>query len=111
MKIILPYPPSMNRMYRTVQGRMLISAVGRAYKTEVGRQCQLAKIKPVEGLACVTIDIFRPQKRGDLDNFFKGLFDSLNGHAWLDDSQVVEIHARRFDDKANPRVEVEVNEV
>lgn len=31
--------------------------------------------------------------------------------AYFDDSQIVEIHARRFDDKANPRVEVRIEVV
>lgn len=109
--LTLPFPPSLNRMYRTVQGRMLISAIGRQFKTEVGRICLLRNVRPLTGELMIIIDVHRPQKRGDLDNFFKGLFDSLNGYAWIDDSQIVEIRARRFDDKDSPRVEVEISEV
>ena len=32
------------------------------------------------------------------------MLDALNGIVYLDDSQVVEIHAFREDDKENPRV-------
>ena len=51
----------------------------------------------------------RPQRSGDLDNRLKCLLDSLNGIAWSDDGQIVEIHAYRHDDKKNPRVEIEIN--
>ncbi len=108
MKIVLPYPPSLNKMYRTVNGRMLISAVGREYKNEVYAFCLVHRIKPISGDLAISLDCYRPAKRGDLDNLFKGLFDALNGCAWHDDSQVIEINARRFDDAKNPRVEVEI---
>lgn len=31
-----------------------------------------------------------------------------NGIAYSDDGQIVELHAYRFDDKNNPRMEVEI---
>jgi len=43
-----------------------------------------------------------------LDNTLKVLLDALNGCAWVDDSQVVELHALRLEDPADPRVEVRV---
>ena len=53
------------------------------------------------------IDGGRP---GDLDNIVKSVQDGLNGIAWKDDRQVVEIHAKRH--KGAPeRVEVAVEEV
>ena len=36
----------------------------------------------------------------------KVLLDSLTGVIWEDDSQIVEIHAYRYEDKNNPRVEI-----
>lgn len=90
---------------------MLISAAGRAFKKEVGTLCLVRGVRPLEGQIRVAVSVFRPQKRGDLDNFFKGLFDSLNGHAWTDDSQIKQIIAERFEDKSDPRVEVEIKEI
>jgi len=111
MNLTLPYPPSLNRMYRTFRGRVLISAEGRDYKKMVADLCMVSRVKPITGPITISVDAYRPQKRGDLDNLFKGLLDSLNGNCFLDDSQIVEIRARRFDDKTNPRVEVEIKEV
>ncbi len=108
MKLTLPMVPSLNRMYRTVQGRMLISAEGRAYKKTVGQLCLIQRVKPLLGEIALTVTVYRPAKRGDLDNYFKGLMDSLNGIAWMDDSQIVEIHAFRKDDKHDPRIEIEI---
>jgi crossover junction endodeoxyribonuclease RusA len=108
MTLTLPYPPSLNKMYRAVNNRFLISAVGRQYKQTVATECLGKKLQPLDGDLVVTIRAFRPAKRGDLDNIQKVLFDSLQGILYHNDSQLVEIHAHRDDDKDNPRVEIEV---
>lgn len=107
-RLTLPYPVSANRYWRNVSGRMVRSAQATAYKEAVGYLCNLAGIEPLEGDVRLALDLYRPRRSGDLDNFLKVLGDALQGHAYVDDKQVVEIHARRFDDKHNPRVEVEV---
>lgn len=104
----LPYPPSANAYWRNVHGRVVVSAEARAYKRKVAL---LARGKPLEGPLSLVAHVYRPRKAGDLDNSLKVLCDALNGVAWVDDSQVVEIHAFRHDDKAAPRVEVEVRQV
>ena len=55
-----------------------------------------------------SVVVYRARRAGDLDNSLKVLLDALNGIAFEDDSQVVEIHARREEDPANPRVEVQI---
>ena len=62
----------------------------------------------LEGRVAVSLVLYRPRRVGDIDGPIKALLDSLNGFAWTDDSQIVELHVVRRDDKANPRVEVEV---
>ena len=59
----------------------------------------------------MVIDIYRPRKVGDIDNCAKLILDSLQGYAYDNDNQIVDLHLRRFDDKVNPRVEVFVYEV
>lgn len=52
--------------------------------------------------------MYRKAKRGDLDNFLKCLLDGMQGVMYKNDKQIVELVARRHDDKLNPRVEVKV---
>ena len=52
----------------------------------------------------------RPAKRPDIDNVQKLVMDAANGVIWADDSQVVEVVARKYwSDR--PRVEVGVAEI
>lgn len=111
MKIVLPLPPSSNRYWRNCRGRTFVSAEAKAFKQEVALLCATARVRPVEGACGVSMDVYRARRSGDLDNKIKCTLDSLNKIAFNDDSQIVEIKARRFDDKANPRVEIEVYEV
>lgn len=51
----------------------------------------------------------KKQQIPDLDNLLKALLDGLQkGELFHDDSQVIEIHALRFDNQENPRTEVTV---
>jgi crossover junction endodeoxyribonuclease RusA len=104
----LPYPPTANKYWRNVNGRMVVSADARAYKEEVGWLLKLKIKEPLPGDVYVKVRIFRPRKIGDLDNTLKVLLDALKGIVFFDDDQVVEIRANRFDDKTNPRAEVSV---
>jgi Holliday junction resolvase RusA-like endonuclease len=61
---------------------------------------------PLKGEVSVQLAVYRPQRRGDLDNTLKVVLDSLRGIAYVDDSQIVQILARRYDDKERPRVEL-----
>lgn len=51
-----------------------------------------------------------PQTKPDVDNYFKGFTDALNGLIYEDDNQLVEIHAYKFYSN-NPRIELEVEEI
>lgn len=110
MKITLPYPPSANRYWRNWRGRTVLSAEARAYKADVGKRCKAAKLKPTGANVSLFLDVYRPRRAGDLSNRIKVIEDALQGYAFEDDDQVVKIFARRGDDKANPRVEVVVEE-
>lgn len=115
--LVLPWPPSANRYWRNVKGRMVKSAAARAYHDEafwltvkaLTRSGQRAD--PLVGELKVTLDFYRPARRGDLDNRIKVTLDALQGIAFKNDSQIVEIHARRFEDKVRPRVEIGIHEV
>lgn len=50
-----------------------------------------------------------PTKKPDLDNIAKAICDALNGIAYRDDAQVVELYAEKRWDEI-PRVDVEIRE-
>jgi crossover junction endodeoxyribonuclease RusA len=92
-EIVLPWPPSMNKYWRTYQGRMLISQEGRAYREAVIALLMERKVKPIAGKLIVEIQAWRPDNRiRDLDNLLKATLDSLT-HAGVynDDSQIVDL--------------------
>jgi len=111
IELTLPYPPTLNNMFITRGRFRVLSPKARAYKEEVIKLAQIARIKPIDGNVSVAMDIYRPRKVGDIDNLTKCAFDSLKGLAWHDDKQVVELHLFRFDDKDNPRLELRIYEL
>ena len=106
--ITLPYPPSANVYWRVWNGRVLLSREARSYKQKAALLAKSQGATPIEGDVELRLSVFRPRRSGDLSNRIKVLEDALNGVAFVDDSQVVRIVANRFDDKSNPRVEVEI---
>jgi crossover junction endodeoxyribonuclease RusA len=108
MIVTLPVPPSANRYWRVFRGRAVVSQEARQYKGFAGLFYRNAGGTLHDGPVCLTMTVYRARKAGDLDNFEKVLLDALRGLAYIDDAQVVEIHAYRRDDKDNPRVEVEI---
>lgn len=55
-------------------------------------------------------NILRPSKKPDIDNVVKLIADSLNDIAYKDDTQIVEIVAKKFYSE-NPRVEVTIEDI
>lgn len=85
---------------------MVLKKEGREYREEVRRLCGANPVS--KSLMVLTARIYRPRKSGDIDNIFKCLLDSMQGVVYENDSQIVELHAYRGDDKDNPRVEVSI---
>lgn len=73
--------------------------------------CLSERVRPVSCPVAVTVQAYRPARRGDLDNSLKITLDSLRGFAYGDDQQIIELHAYRHDDKADPRIVVTITEL
>lgn len=109
MRLILPLPPSANRYWRAVRGRVLLSKEAREYR----KACSLAAVCQWNGAVLgdrvrVHADVFMADLRGDLMNREKQLLDALNGAVLVDDSQVWDMRMVRHLDRVNPRVEVTI---
>lgn len=99
LRYVLPFPPSVNRYYRHVGYRTLLSREGREYRAMVLSLLAGRVGQPLSGQLEVQLDLYPPDaRRRDWDNFQKGIWDSLQ-HAgvYLDDSQVkravIEMHS------------------
>lgn len=91
MILHLPWPPSVNTYWRTVNGRMLISKKGREYKKEVSLLARHNRwTKHLAGRLAVRVVLHPPTKaRRDVDNSIKALLDAMQAAGvYLDDSQV-----------------------
>lgn len=108
MKLVLPYPPTLNHLRMAVRGRLIKTSEAREYETRARFAAKSQGAALHDGPLVVYVRAYRPRRVGDLDNVLKAAFDSLTGILWTDDSQVIRIHAERHDDKENPRLEVEV---
>jgi crossover junction endodeoxyribonuclease RusA len=111
--LTMPWPPSVNKYWRTFQGRMIISAEGRSYRKAVADQVLIQRgAKHYAGKLCVVIEAFRPDnRRRDLDNLLKAVLDGCT-HAgvWEDDSNIVDLRIY-WADSVGGMLKVKVSEV
>lgn len=109
INLVLPFPPSLNHLWRNVSGRTLLSAAGRRYRASVAKAALLARPERFgDAEVALRIVAFVPdRRRRDLDNILKAALDGMQ-HAGLydDDSQIVDLRIRRGGvDRAAPRLE------
>lgn len=87
----------------------------RQFEEGVGWAAKAAHVRPMPGPLAVEIDSYvlpRGPKElvADVDNLGKSVLDGLNGIAWEDDRQVVELRVRRHKvaAKAEERTEIRI---
>ena len=61
-------------------------------------------------LACEH-NINRPDKKPDIDNILKIVLDGLNGVAYADDKQVIEVRCRKFYSVSSGYLKISVSEI
>lgn len=112
----LPYPPTLNTMYPTNKaGIRFLSKKGRAYKAEVYGLVleQHGIFKPFTEPVKATVHLCVPDlRKRDLDNCLKAIFDGLKeASVYMDDQQIVEIHAFKHDKVKGGTCTVEITTV
>lgn len=81
------------------------------YKGTVGWAAKAVRCPRFKGRVRVDIDLhIRGGRIGDVDNYAKSILDGLNGVAWEDDEQVIELHVYRRSG-GQQRAEVRIQEV
>ena len=85
---------SVNKYYRTWQGRVLISKDGREFKKEV--DLLLNNYEKVLGKIKLTLILhFKDKRKRDLDNYNKVLIDCLKNKLFEDDDQIYQLYMEK----------------
>jgi len=90
-QLIVPMPPSANRYWRHVGGRVYVSKEARDYRDLVGWIGASAGVESHDGDVRVSVIVRRKHKRGDIDNYLKVLFDALQGVVYVNDKQIKKV--------------------
>lgn len=103
------WPPSVNQMYRTYRGRMLLSKRGREFMSSALAELGYCHTTLTCRLA-VTITVYPPdRRRRDLDNLLKGVLDLLTkGQVMVDDSQIDDLRIIRDTVHPGGKLEIEI---
>jgi len=115
--LTLPVPPSINHQYATVNGRRVLSAIGRGYKLLVARQVMVALARSAQRntlLRTLRADFlalsvrfhFTSPLRRDVDGGLKITQDALCEALGINDNRILEIHLFKARDPAHPRIEI-----
>lgn len=111
--IVKGTPPSKSNSYRIVTFNGHASLA----KTKAMKQYEESFLWQVGGIRDAKIDVpfefyvdvYFPSKRSDLDGMLKGVMDCLQkANVIKNDNNCSLIHARKFIDKDNPRVEFRI---
>ena len=99
--LYLPFPSSVNRNYRAVKGRVILSEKYRAWKKQAMLELQAQKAPRLTGKVRVRVTLRAPDKRRrDADNSLKSLMDCLKDYGVISDdsNQIVRSIAVEWDD-------------
>jgi len=99
-------PPSVNHIYGH-RGRMVyLTKEGRDFKERLASKIPKS-IRPFEGPVKVEIELTFPNNlRRDIDNYSKGILDSLNKKVFIDDSQITELIIKKHVEKNKPNIKI-----
>lgn len=121
IELSLPWPPSVNRIWRTprkgpLAGRVLLAADGREYRRTVAAisLVTLGGTPQIESRLSVVMRLSPPDRRKrDIDNSAKAVLDALmHAGVYRDDSQIDDLHIIRGALAVNAgSVTVEIREI
>lgn len=113
--VILGKVPSKSNSYKvvTIKGHGSIAKTEemKAYERSFYLQCKHRGAK-ISGMFSIKLNVFFPSQRQDLDGSLKAILDCFQKCEVIkNDRSCVDIHARKFIDKENPRIEYLIEEL
>lgn len=110
LRLAVPGNPIPCPRPRVVRNHAYIPQKARNYIDMVSWEIKLKMLSEHDpnGLWGLSVVFYRENKlRTDIDNLCKSILDAItNVRFWVDDSQLVELSAKKRYDKKNPRVEI-----
>ena len=93
LALVLPWPPSVNRIWRAIAGRVVLSEAARRYGVKLANALPPGPVDPLRGRLSVTMLMCPPvnlkNRAHDIANREKVMMDGLTKQrVWLDDSQI-----------------------
>lgn len=95
---------------RSTDEAMPIYKREQALKAEVVIGCTIPKSYTKKKQALCRDRVLAPNKKPDIDNILKAVFDALNGYAFEDDCQITQVQSEKVY-ATEPFVEVTINEL
>ena len=115
VKLSLPFPPSINRLWRIGKGNWYCTSEYTQFKDYVCMLTRIHKTPKFDDSARLSVEVYLhpPNKRSlDVDNFCKAVFDSLQDSGVIpNDSQVDELWVERKEIVKNGRCEVVIRTI
>lgn len=119
ISLTLPLPPGINNQYLTVGRRRVLSKPAQAFKRDVRKLIEVARLKGTISAADETIIResllgiyltfhFETPFRRDLDGGLKIALDAVCTALGVDDRMVVDLHLTKQIDPLGPRLELEL---
>ena len=111
------YSPQKNRTYKEVvqifamQSMKNKKATAMPLHVTISFFLEIPKSWTKEKKLAATVGKILPTSRPDIDNYIKAIFDSLNGIAFADDSQIVSMNAVKLYTPNKAYVDVEIKEI
>lgn len=94
LEYTIPFrPPSLNTYWRRSGYTIHLSEKGQRFKHNIHNfmMTQRKELSKEKLEVDLTLN-FKDKTKRDIDNYCKGIFDSLTGILWEDDSQIVRLH-------------------
>lgn len=115
-QVIHGNPPSKSNCYKVVtfhgHGSLAKTKALKEYEQQFFLQCGRYRDANIREYFKIDIDVYYASQRPDLDNAMKVILDCLQAcKAIENDRWLVELHARKFVDKYDPRIEFTITPV
>lgn len=105
-------PPSMNAMYRVWKNRPYKTKETRDFQSMIKEAFKGSKIKPFVG--CVKVDIkvyVKDKRKRDNDNWAKPLLDALQGLAYINDCDILDLRIRKIPEAEKSRTVIVISKI